>query len=352
MQEIMMSMMITTTSTASPTTTPKDCRNQTVFAEQITTSTCASWKLYENPFYMSRQHDKNHYPHNQSRHYHRHLLLQTPEPSARKIAASFWDSSYCRPTIMGSEIDEYRTRIVELKAELEFERRVRKKMEYLNKRMARELAEERRGREAVKRVCDQLVREISGCRAEVEKMGREIEEERKMLKMAEVFREERVRMKLEEARLFYEEKLLESVGFDRHQNQILARKSLGMENQENDQQEKQSTVPSSDSPGDGDVGGAANFPAESKGADLSGKSNCNEKNGVIFAISVHRKTCPEAENHHIKRGIKGFVEFPKVVRAIGSRNRDAGSKSECQKAQLRILLKHRRPFQTQDPILS
>lgn len=55
-----------------------------------------------------------------------------------------------------------------------------------------------------------------------------------------------------------------------------------------------------------------------------------------------RKSSAEAENPHIKRGIKGFVEFPKVVRAIGCRSsKHLGSKLECQKAQLKILLKQK-----------
>ncbi|GAB2274231.1 hypothetical protein Dimus_008998 [Dionaea muscipula] len=62
------------------------------------------------------------------------------------------------------------------------------------------------------------------------------------------------------------------------------------------------------------------------------------------------------ENPHIKRGIKGLVEFPRVVKAIGSKKRglavDARTimKLECQKAQLRILFTHRSsPIQSHHP---
>jgi hypothetical protein len=62
-------------------------------------------------------------------------------------------------------------------------------------------------------VCDELAREISDDKAEVEdlkrdsiKMREELEEERQMLQLAEVWREERVQMKLGEAKLLLEEK--------------------------------------------------------------------------------------------------------------------------------------------------
>jgi hypothetical protein len=42
------------------------------------------------------------------------------------------------------------------------------------------------------------------------------------------------------------------------------------------------------------------------------------------------RASPEPENPHIKRGMKGFVEFPRVVRAIGSKNKHRGTKLECQ----------------------
>lgn len=289
------------------------------FSDQpITTSTCPTWKLYENPFYNN--------PHHQLHsHHHRHLQEQEPKQfhrlhlpvSARKIAASFWDLTFIRP-IMDSELDMAKAQVMELKAELEYERKARKKMESTNKRLARELSEERKGREALERVCEELAREVSADKAEIGRIKKEMEEERKMLRMAEVFREERVQMKLHEAKLLLEEKMLELNKISRSNSKPVIE----------------------------------NFQEEN--AQPSGCVNAhnNGNGGVRISMSIQRRVSPEPENPHIKRGIKGFVEFPRVVRAIGSRNRHLGSKLECQKAQLKLLLKQKSPTRSSNPIIS
>jgi hypothetical protein len=75
---------------------------------------------------------------------------------------------------------------------------------------------ERKARELMEEVCDELAKEIADDKAEVEALKREtlktreeIEEERKMLQMAEVWREERVQMKLLDAKLSLENKYKE-----------------------------------------------------------------------------------------------------------------------------------------------
>lgn len=204
---------------------------------------------------------------------------------------------------MESELESARAQITELKAELECERRARKKMESLNKRLAREAVEERRGREAVERLCEELAKEISSDKAEMSRMKREIDDERKMLRTAEVIREERVQMKLAEAKILLEEKFSE----------------LEMSRKRNDRDHQDSSSSS--------LGEKLRFVRSSSMALMQRKLNCGE-----------------SENPHIKRGIKGFVEFPKVVRAIGCRSsKHLGSKLECQKAQLKILLKQKGP---------
>ncbi|KAL1556415.1 protein BRANCHLESS TRICHOME-like [Salvia divinorum] len=235
-------------------------QNPKIPMNMITTPICPTWKLYENPFYIfhhqnQQQHSTTTADHNQI---HRlHLPI-----SSRKIAASFLDLTFIKPHMDGSE--------------LESERKARKKMESLN----RQLAEERRGREALERACHDLADQLSAHKAEIMKMRREMDEERKMLRTAEVIREERVQMKLSEAKIFLEEKL------SHIQN--------------------------------------------------NGSSSRNDRHRKVQAAIT--------ENPHIKRGIKGFVEFPKVVRAIGCRSgKHLGSKLECQKAQLKILLKQKGP---------
>ncbi|BBH03543.1 branchless trichome [Prunus dulcis] len=289
--------------TSSATSSPETSRNETIYSiEPITTSTCPSWKLYENPFYNSHLRHQNQPQQQQqqcqsssSNKQQVHHCLHLPI-SARKLAATFWDLTFFKP-VMESEMDYTRAQIIELKAELEYERKARKKLESSNKRLAKELGEERRGREVIERVCEELAREISFGKSEISRMKKEIEEERKMLRMAEVLREERVQMKLAEARILFEEKLLELEGCKQ------------MQSTEN-----------------------SHFKIKDKSED--------------------KRASPEPENPHIKRGIKGFVEFPRVVRAIGSKSRHWGTKLECQKAQLRILLKQKSPIRSNSFIIS
>ncbi|KAL2634575.1 hypothetical protein R1flu_006054 [Riccia fluitans] len=125
------------------------------------------------------------------------------------------------------EQEKIRVAVQAVKLEIEEEKKVRRRVESVNRKMSRELVEanlavakavnelerERKARELMEDVCDELAREIGEDKAEVEELKREsakvreeVEEERKMLQMAEVWREERVQMKLAEARLEVEEK--------------------------------------------------------------------------------------------------------------------------------------------------
>ncbi|KAL8170717.1 hypothetical protein V2J09_022521 [Rumex salicifolius] len=169
-----------------------------------------------------------------------------------------------------TELESARAQIIELKAELELERKLRKKVESIAKRMEKNLIEERRSREAADRLCHELENRVSHQRMEIERIEREMDEERRMLRIAEVIREERVQMKLEDAKLFYEEKMKIS--------------------EQNDQCRKTGE--------------------EDKPIKAAEESVCIEE----------RKKCVSEppENPHIKRGINGFVEFPRGLRAVGS----------------------------------
>ncbi|KAA8518527.1 hypothetical protein F0562_016001 [Nyssa sinensis] len=111
--------------------------------------------------------------------------------------------------------------------ELEVERKLRRRSESLNKKLGKELAEtkaslikavkeldsEKREREIMEQVCDDLARDIGEDKAEVEELKREsakiheeVEKEREMLQLADMMREQRVQMKLSEAKHQFEEK--------------------------------------------------------------------------------------------------------------------------------------------------
>lgn len=113
-------------------------------------------------------------------------------------------------------------------SELDGERRSRRRAERVGKKLAEALAEaeaslraatrelelERASRERLEKVCDELARGVgAGTEAEEEEQRQEaaaaleeLEREREMLQVADELREERVRMKLAEARLHFEEK--------------------------------------------------------------------------------------------------------------------------------------------------
>ncbi|TVU40124.1 hypothetical protein EJB05_13574, partial [Eragrostis curvula] len=106
-----------------------------------------------------------------------------------------------------------RRAVTAAREELRLERRHRRALAAANAGLARDLADARRARELMEEACSELTREVEADQAEVEMLRREclrlreeMEEERRMLQMAEVWREERVQMKLSDARLALEGK--------------------------------------------------------------------------------------------------------------------------------------------------
>ncbi|OIT07563.1 PREDICTED: uncharacterized protein LOC109220096 [Nicotiana attenuata] len=114
-----------------------------------------------------------------------------------------------------------------LKDDLRRERSNCKRLDFVNSKMLVDVADlkvssrqymhdyekERKSRELLEDVCNELVKEIEEDKTEIEalksenaRLGEEVEEERKMLQLAEVWREERVQMKLMDAKLLLEEK--------------------------------------------------------------------------------------------------------------------------------------------------
>ncbi|XP_057441182.1 uncharacterized protein LOC130733119 [Lotus japonicus] len=125
------------------------------------------------------------------------------------------------------EHEKIRAYIDDIKAELNRERKSRQRIEIVNSRLVNELADaklsakrymqdhekERKTRELIEEVCDELAKEIGDDKAEIEALKREsmkireeVDDERRMLQMAEVWREERVQMKLIDAKVALEDK--------------------------------------------------------------------------------------------------------------------------------------------------
>ncbi|GJN27856.1 hypothetical protein PR202_gb15911 [Eleusine coracana subsp. coracana] len=111
--------------------------------------------------------------------------------------------------------------------ELDSEKKSRKRAERINKKLAtalantetslqaatKEVERERKSKGRVEKICSELIKGIDEDKAEVEALKRETEKaqeelhkEREMLQLADQWREQRVQMKLLEARLQFEEK--------------------------------------------------------------------------------------------------------------------------------------------------
>ncbi|KAG6577419.1 hypothetical protein SDJN03_24993, partial [Cucurbita argyrosperma subsp. sororia] len=125
------------------------------------------------------------------------------------------------------EHEKIRACVDDIKAELNREKKTRQRVEMINSKLVNELADaklsvkrfmqdyekERKERSLVEEVCDELAKEVGEDKARIEALKREsmklrdeADEERRMLQMAEVWREERVQMKLVDAKVALEEK--------------------------------------------------------------------------------------------------------------------------------------------------
>ncbi|KAL5730762.1 hypothetical protein ACHQM5_003554 [Ranunculus cassubicifolius] len=154
--------------------------------------------------------------------------LETERRSSKKKLEHFLSKlSEEKASWRSREHEKIRAIIDDVKDELKRERKNRHRMEIVNSKLVNELAEakltakramqdyekERKARVLMEEVCDELAKEIGQDKSEVEtikrdsmKMREEVEEERRMLQMAEVWREERVQMKLVDAKLTLEDK--------------------------------------------------------------------------------------------------------------------------------------------------
>ncbi|CAN8321418.1 unnamed protein product [Cochlearia groenlandica] len=125
------------------------------------------------------------------------------------------------------EHEKVRAIIDDMKADMSREKKTRQRLEIVNHKLVNELADsklavkrymqdyekERKARELIEEVCDELAKEIGEDKAEIEalknesiSLREEVDDERRMLQMAEVWREERVQMKLIDAKVALEER--------------------------------------------------------------------------------------------------------------------------------------------------
>lgn len=156
-----------------------------------------------------------------------HELEIERQSSKKKVEHFLKKVSEERATWRSREHEKIRASFSDIKADLSRERKNRRSLEIVNSKLVNDLAnakvsakrymqdyeKERKARELIEEVCDELAKEIGEDKAEVEALKREslrlreeVDEERRMLQMAEVWREERVQMKLVDAKVALEER--------------------------------------------------------------------------------------------------------------------------------------------------
>ncbi|CAN6288764.1 unnamed protein product [Urochloa humidicola] len=95
------------------------------------------------------------------------------------------------------------------------------------------------------------------------------------------------------------------------------------------------------------IGGSPNgkaSPASQRGQQSPSRSQHGQQSPSRGQVG-RREAATGGENPHIRRGIKGCVEFPRAVRVRPREEErvDLVSNLECQRAQLRVLMRHRSP---------
>ncbi|RWW78592.1 hypothetical protein BHE74_00013181 [Ensete ventricosum] len=127
----------------------------------------------------------------------------------------------------GEKQEGIRVAVQSMIEEVKKEKKLRRKAERMNEKLMMEVAQmkaslanagkelesERRTREMIEQACSEMIRGIGDNKTEVEEMKREsakireeLQKEREMLQLADEWREERVQMKLSEAKHQFEEK--------------------------------------------------------------------------------------------------------------------------------------------------
>lgn len=226
-----------------------------------------------------------------------------------------------------------------VESELTRERKARQRAESVNSKLVNELADarvavkrcvqeyekERRTRELIEEVCDELAREIREDKAEVEaarreseKLLEEVDEERRMLQMAEVWREERVQMKLVDAKVALEERYSQL-------NRLVAELESAVRNPDVDEIKRLVSAIAVH-----DVPELSGFPGEDGGSEWEtvGSTDVSE----VCSTPAQRMMSRDGEDDVSGRGRKGCMEWPR---------NSAQRKMESQKLQLRHVLKQK-----------
>ncbi|KAI5447231.1 hypothetical protein KIW84_014907 [Lathyrus oleraceus] len=273
----------------------------------------------------------------------------------------------------------------ELEGKLARERRNRERMEFLNAKLLQELdkanecakrfrknyEKEKRKRELTEKVCDELNNQIEEDKGEIEKLMREameiykeVEEEREMTKMIELWREERVQMKLDDAKNLLEEKYNQMVDLIAYLQRFLRSKGDEVCNEEiMDARLIEQAVESVNIRQILKL--SYNFSKSDNVFPIYEEYSKSEETGMIYSAPasdqprsrrIDEKTISiegslkqlellgqgnsrDSNNPHITRGMKGCIEWPKGIRTNSKVIIPLEERVKNQKSQLQHILK-------------
>ncbi|XP_058728130.1 uncharacterized protein LOC131599910 [Vicia villosa] len=263
----------------------------------------------------------------------------------------------------------------ELEEKLIRERRSRERMEILNAKLLQELdkakesadrlrknyEKEKRKRELAEKVCEEMNNQIEEDKGEIEKLMREamkiykeVEEEREMTKMIELWREERVQMKLDDAKNLLEKKYNQMVELIAYLQRFLRSKGNEVSNEEiEDARLIERAVQSVN------IRRILELSYDFSKSDnvFPMYEECSEETGMLCSdpASNQLRSCRNDEktisiegsfrnsrdsiNPHITRGMKGCIEWPKGIKTNSKVINPLEEKVRSQKSQLQHILK-------------
>lgn len=210
------------------------------------------------------------------------------------------------------------------------------------KKLIRHLEKEKAAREELEDVCCDLAKEIEGRKAEIgalrneqRRFEEEVEEERRMRQMAEVWREEQAQMKLADAKLILEDKYGEVNEVIAHLRAFLTRSNVcGVMIPESDKAEWRND--------EADCAAIVHFISnEFKDASTRKMSERSVRRACMSERKGSKPGLDARTNPHVVRAMTGHNQWPWRIQRQGLAGNLLEAKLESQKMLLRNVLKQK-----------
>lgn len=232
---------------------------------------------------------------------------------------------------MSTEQETMRSVIKDLAKKIKTERKICNNIDKMNsdllrgisetrssaKKFVKSIEKEKKARAELDHMCYDLAKEIEERKAEIEalrdeqrRIQTEVEEERRMLQMAEVWREEQAQMKLNEAKLILENKYAELHSFISGLRAFLKSSGAAVNEETRAEVARQAFDLVKDMKFFG--------PESDKGSAVFEDSRAGD---VVWLRPRHGKgmSMDRSSNPHIVRAMKGHVEWPWRMKENGTK---------------------------------